>query len=48
MKAKRAAVYLRCSTKSQETEMQEAEITDYLLTSRVGIQNLPGRGAKWR
>jgi DNA invertase Pin-like site-specific DNA recombinase len=29
MKAKRAAVYLRCSTKSQETEMQEMEITDF-------------------
>lgn len=30
MKAKRAAVYLRCSTKSQETEMQEVELTDYV------------------
>lgn len=30
MKAKRAAVYLRCSTKSQETEMQEMEIRDYV------------------
>ena len=29
MKAKRAAVYLRCSTKSQETEMQEVEITEF-------------------
>jgi DNA invertase Pin-like site-specific DNA recombinase len=29
MKAKVAAVYLRCSTKSQETEMQELEITDF-------------------
>jgi DNA invertase Pin-like site-specific DNA recombinase len=29
MKAKRAAIYLRCSTKSQETEMQEVEITDF-------------------
>ena len=29
MKAKRAAVYLRCSTKSQETEIQELEITDF-------------------
>jgi len=29
MKAKVAAVYLRCSTKSQETEMQESEITDF-------------------
>ncbi len=30
MKAKRAAVYLRCSTKSQETEMQEVELTEYV------------------
>ena len=29
MKAKCAAVYLRCSTKSQETEMQEVEVTDF-------------------
>lgn len=29
MKAKRAAVYLRCSTKSQETEMQEVELTEF-------------------
>jgi DNA invertase Pin-like site-specific DNA recombinase len=29
MKAKVAAVYLRCSTTSQETEMQELEITDF-------------------
>ena len=29
MKAKRAAVYLRCSTKSQETAMQEVELTEY-------------------
>ena len=30
MKAKWAAVYLRCSTKSQETEMQEVELTEYV------------------
>jgi DNA invertase Pin-like site-specific DNA recombinase len=30
MKAKRAAVYVRCSTSSQETEMQEVELTDYV------------------
>lgn len=30
MKAKVAAVYVRCSTKSQETEMQEVELTDYV------------------
>ena len=30
MKAKLAAVYLRCSTKSQETEMQEVELTEYV------------------
>ena len=30
MKAKLAAIYLRCSTKSQETEMQEVEIRDYV------------------
>ncbi|MGA8215794.1 MAG: recombinase family protein [Candidatus Sulfotelmatobacter sp.] len=29
MKAKRAGVYLRCSTKSQETEMQEVESTEF-------------------
>jgi hypothetical protein len=30
MKARHAAVYLRCSTKSQETEMQEAELREYV------------------
>ena len=31
MKAKCVAgIYLRCSTKSQETQMQEAEITEYV------------------
>lgn len=30
MKAKRAAVYLRCSTASQETQVQEMEIKDYV------------------
>ena len=29
MKAKLAAIYLRCSTKSQETQMQEVEITEF-------------------
>lgn len=29
MKAKYAAVYLRCSTKTQETEMQQVEITEF-------------------
>jgi len=30
MKAKRAAVYVRCSTKLQETEMQEVELVEYV------------------
>ena len=30
MKAKRAAIYLRCLTKSQETEIQEFELVDYI------------------
>jgi len=30
MKAKRAAIYLRCSTKSQETEIQEVELSEYV------------------
>jgi len=30
MKVKRAAVYLRCSTASQETAMQEAELREYI------------------
>lgn len=30
MKAKVAAVYLRCSTKSQETEIQEVELTEFV------------------
>jgi DNA invertase Pin-like site-specific DNA recombinase len=29
MKTKRAAIYLRCSTKSQETEMQEVDLVEY-------------------
>jgi DNA invertase Pin-like site-specific DNA recombinase len=30
MMAKRAAIYLRCSTASQETQMQEAELKEYV------------------
>jgi DNA invertase Pin-like site-specific DNA recombinase len=30
MKTKRAAVYLRCSTRAQETEMQEVDLTEYV------------------
>jgi DNA invertase Pin-like site-specific DNA recombinase len=30
MKAKRAGVYLRCSTNSQETDMQEVELKEYV------------------
>jgi DNA invertase Pin-like site-specific DNA recombinase len=36
MKAKIAAIYLRVSTRSQETEMQEVELTEYV--SRRGWQ----------